>query len=118
MTIHTRHRPYAERAAFTAAEARGPIIDQEGREIPEESLRPQSAAFRFDFGAASPFGNLTREQRLARLEAMAKILDVAFILPGTKIRYGVDGIITDYPDRLRTVLAEKNMPLPPRVEAR
>ena len=24
---------------------------------------------------------------------MAKLLDVAFILPGTKIRYGIDGII-------------------------
>ena len=49
--------------------------------------------FRFDFGTANPFGNLTREQRLARLEAVAKLLDVAFILPGTKIRYGIDGII-------------------------
>lgn len=93
MNIHSPHRPHAERASFTAAEARGPIIDQEGREIPAETLRPRSGAFRFDFGAASPFGNLTREQRLARLEAMAKILDVAFILPGTKIRYGIDGII-------------------------
>jgi len=26
---------------------------------------------------------------------------------------GVDGIITDYPDRLRAVMAEQNMPLPP-----
>src|SRR6185369_8805816 len=29
------------------------------------------------------------------------------------IALGVDGIITDYPDRLRTVMAEKGMPLPP-----
>ena len=42
---------------------------------------------------ANPFGNLTREQRLARLEALAKLLDVAFILPGTNIRYGIDGLI-------------------------
>ncbi|MGB9367077.1 MAG: glycerophosphodiester phosphodiesterase [Xanthobacteraceae bacterium] len=34
------------------------------------------------------------------------------------IALGVDGIITDYPDRLRTVMAEKNMPLPPQVPAR
>jgi hypothetical protein len=27
---------------------------------------------------------------------------------------GVDAIITDYPDRLRTVMAEKSLPLPPR----
>jgi hypothetical protein len=86
------------RATFRGANARGPVIDQEGREIPQESLGPQFEGprfdgFRFDFGNANPFGNLTREQRLARLEAVAKVLDIAFILPGTKIRYGVDGII-------------------------
>jgi hypothetical protein len=80
----------ASRARF-----HGPIIDQEGREIPEESLNRQAHAFRFDFGGGmgNPFGNLTREQRFARLDAIAKLLDVAFILPGTNIRYGIDGII-------------------------
>jgi hypothetical protein len=73
----------------------GPIIDQEGHEIAAESLNRQSHGYRFDFsgGMANPFGNLTREQRLARLDAIAKLLDVAFILPGTNIRYGIDGII-------------------------
>jgi hypothetical protein len=84
--------PRASRANFSRTEARGPVIDQEGREIPAESLR-RSGSFHFDFGTANPFGNLTREQRLARLETIAKLLDIAFILPGTKIRYGVDGII-------------------------
>jgi hypothetical protein len=75
--------------------AQGKIIDQEGREIPPETLGEQFQRFRFDFGhsSANPFGDLTREQRLARLEALAKLLDIAFILPGTKIRYGIDGII-------------------------
>jgi Domain of unknown function (DUF4112) len=82
-------------SAFRGSQKRGPVIDQEGREIPEESLGWQGSGFRFDFGSANAnlFGNLTREQRLARLEAVAKLLDVAFILPGTKIRYGIDGII-------------------------
>jgi glycerophosphoryl diester phosphodiesterase len=31
---------------------------------------------------------------------------------------GVDGLITDYPDRLRAVMAEKEIPLPPQVPAR
>jgi glycerophosphoryl diester phosphodiesterase len=31
--------------------------------------------------------------------------------------WGVDGIITDYPDRLRTVMQARGMPLPPRVPA-
>jgi len=77
------------------SQARGPIIDQDGREIRPESLGERFQSFRFDFGqsGANPFGNLTREQRLARLEALAKLLDIAFILPGTKIRYGIDGII-------------------------
>src|SRR5262249_56619396 len=91
----TRARPggNTSRASFSAAETRGPVIDQEGREIPPESLQQGFREFRFDFGSANPFGNLTREQRLKRLEAMAKLLDVAFILPGTNIRYGIDGII-------------------------
>ena len=81
--------------SFAAPRRAGPIIDQEGREIPAETLGPQFSGFRFDFGNASanPFGNLTREQRLARLDAVAKLLDIAFILPGTNIRYGIDGII-------------------------
>jgi glycerophosphoryl diester phosphodiesterase len=29
---------------------------------------------------------------------------------------GVDGLITDYPDRLRALMAEKNIPLPPQIE--
>ena len=83
------------RAGFRGAQPHGPVIDQDGREIPAESLGAQFQGFRFDFGggAANPFGNLTREQRLARLDAVAKLLDIAFILPGTNIRYGIDGII-------------------------
>jgi hypothetical protein len=84
------------RADFSAKGSRGKIIDQDGREIPQETLRPQfGGGLHFDFrhSTMNPFGQLTREQRLKRLEAMAKLLDVAFIVPGTKIRYGVDGIV-------------------------
>ena len=63
--------------------------------MPADPLDGRFQGFRFDFGnsGANPFGNMTREQRLARLDAIAKLLDVAFILPGTNIRYGIDGII-------------------------
>lgn len=83
------------RADFSGREARGPIIDQDGHEIRPETLEQGFQEFRFAFGQGngSPFGNLTREQRIARLEAIAKLLDVAFILPGTNIRYGIDGLI-------------------------
>jgi Domain of unknown function (DUF4112) len=83
----------SSRSAFPGAEARGPVIDEEGREIRPETLEQGFREFRFEFGQGNPFANLTREQRLARLEAIAKLLDVAFILPGTNIRYGIDGLI-------------------------
>jgi Domain of unknown function (DUF4112) len=85
----------ASRADFGGREARGKVIDQEGREIPEETFGPQFSGVHFDFrhSMANPFGQLTREQRLKRLEMAAKLLDVAFLVPGTKIRYGIDGII-------------------------
>jgi hypothetical protein len=93
--IITPKRSRAERPSPGRAQGRGPVIDQEGREIPDPGLRGQFEGFRIDFGhsSANPFGNLTREQRLARLDALAKLLDVAFIVPGTNIRYGIDGLI-------------------------
>jgi hypothetical protein len=93
--IYTPKRTRADRPSQARAQGRGPVIDQDGHEIPDPSLRGQFESFRFDFGqsSANPFGNLTREQRLARLDAIAKLLDVAFILPGTNIRYGIDGLI-------------------------
>jgi hypothetical protein len=100
--IFTPKRSRSDRPAHGRASGRGPVIDQDGHEIPDAplrgpdaSLRGQFENFRFDFGhsSANPFGDLTREQRLARLDALAKLLDVAFILPGTNIRYGIDGLI-------------------------
>ena len=92
---NTRFGGDSPRRTSRGAFARGPIIDQDGREIRTETLGEQFQRFRFGFGhsSANPFGDLTREQRLARIEALAKLLDIAFILPGTKIRYGIDGII-------------------------
>ena len=31
--------------------------------------------------------------RLARLDRLSRLLDIAFVIPGTKIRFGVDAII-------------------------
>lgn len=82
--------------------ARAKVIDQDGREIHGEppgadgfQTGPfgafQHGASGFEFAAA--FQPLTREQRLARLDAIAKLLDVAFVVPGTNVRYGLDGLI-------------------------
>lgn len=94
-------QPYTYRATRKpAASATGPIIDQDGREVGPDSLGRDSFAqdlrgFRFDFSqsSANPFAKLTREQRVARLEALSNLLDVAFVVPGTNIRYGIDGLI-------------------------
>jgi hypothetical protein len=79
-------------------EGRPPVIDQYGNEVPPRSGfagRMDGAAFDLQgfqvFGTG--FAPLTREQRFARIDALAKLLDVAFVLPGTNIRYGIDGLI-------------------------
>jgi Domain of unknown function (DUF4112) len=83
------------RGPFQSRRPKGPVIDQEGREVWQSSSRGSFRQFQFDFAqsSANPFGNLTHEQRLVRFETLAKLLDIAFILPGTNLRYGVDGII-------------------------
>src|SRR5204862_6299284 len=40
---------------------------------------------------------LTCEWRSARMYCLAKLLDVSFILSGTNIRYGIDGLIGLFP---------------------
>lgn len=94
MTSKTSHSGTARQYRPTRND--GPVIDQDGRIV-----EPQAAghgpfafeAFEFRTSSANPFGELTREQRIARLEVLAKLLDVAFVVPGTKIRYGIDGLI-------------------------
>src|ERR1700760_3889448 len=83
-----------------ATNAHGPVIDQDGREIPREQLRPSFGSslgdrfqtFRFDFGhsGANPFGDLTREQRLARLGPIRRALYTGFVVPRPQIPFGVN----------------------------
>ncbi|MGO4711482.1 DUF4112 domain-containing protein [Bradyrhizobium sp. 2TAF24] len=81
----------------------GLIIDQDGREVrPEELSHGAGRTWHFH---GAPFQGaqfqafginlqpLTREQRIARLDTLAQLLDIAFIMPGTNIRYGLDGLI-------------------------
>lgn len=78
-----------------------PIIDQDGNEVGGDG-GPFGGAAKGPHGAAfdgTVFGNigfapLTREQRFARIEMLARLMDVAFVMPGTKkVRYGIDGLI-------------------------
>ncbi len=75
-------------------------IDQDGNDVhPDGPFRDFGGpgGFQDGFGghvfSNMAFAPLTREQRFARLDALARLLDVAFILPGTKVRYGIDGLI-------------------------
>ena len=50
----------------------------------------------------------TRAERIARLDALANLLDTAFFIPGTNIRFGMDGIIGLVPgigDAITTVMS-------------
>ena len=67
------------------------------------------------------FRDLT-EERLERAKVLGlKVLPWTVNAPEDAARlldWGVDGLITDYPDRARQVLANKGIPLPPPVPAR
>jgi hypothetical protein len=64
-----------------------------------------SAQFRnpgFDFSPRS------RAERIARLDALANLLDTAFVLPGTNIRFGLDamiGLVPGIGDAITTVMS-------------
>jgi hypothetical protein len=50
----------------------------------------------------------SREERLARIDALARLLDTAFVIPGTNIRFGLDALIGLVPgigDAVTTVLS-------------
>ncbi len=51
---------------------------------------------RYGFSPESRFHfarSASREQRLARIDALATLLDTAFIFPGTNVRFGLDALI-------------------------
>jgi hypothetical protein len=40
------------------------------------------------------FGNsLSRDERIARIDALATLFDTAFVIPGTQVRFGIDAMI-------------------------
>lgn len=57
------------------------------------------------FGIASP---RSRAERIARIDALATLLDSAFLIPGTNIRFGFDaliGIVPGIGDILTTLIS-------------
>jgi hypothetical protein len=79
--------------AFRGAAPRGPIIDQDGRS-PQETLGPQAGGFQPSSPRRAPIRSAISPRAAAGAARCAvKRLDVAFIVPGTNIRYGIDGLI-------------------------
>jgi hypothetical protein len=52
------------------------------------SYARENFAYGFDFTRLR-----SREERVARLDALATLLDTAFVLPGTNVRFGFDALI-------------------------
>ena len=54
------------------------------------------------------FAARSRADRVARLDALAALLDTAFVLPGTNIRFGVDaaiGLVPGIGDTITTLMS-------------
>src|SRR6186997_3450964 len=63
----------------------------------------RTASFAFDTQSS-----MSREARIARIDALASLLDTAILVPGTNIRFGLDALIGLVPgigDAITTVLS-------------
>ena len=59
--------------------------------------------YRFDFSPPQ-----SRAERIARLDALANLLDTAILVPGTNIRFGIDamiGLIPGIGDAITTLMS-------------
>ena len=64
-----------------------------------------TATYGFGFDFARP---RSRRARIARIDALATLLDTAFVLPGTSVRFGFDALIGLFPavgDLITTALS-------------
>ena len=64
-----------------------------------------TATYGFDFDFAS---SRSRSARIARIDALSTLLDTAFVIPGTSVRFGFDALIGLFPaigDLITTALS-------------
>jgi Domain of unknown function (DUF4112) len=57
-------------------------------------MASSSQTWKFDNRSAD---GTSRQQRLARIDSLATLLDSAFVVPGTKVRFGLDAIVGLFP---------------------
>jgi len=68
-------------------------------------LMNRSRTTGFSFDLARP---QSRQERIARIDALATLMDTAFSIPGTQIRFGLDGLIGLVPgigDAITTIMS-------------
>src|ERR1700739_4804556 len=53
-------------------------------------LARMTTSFTFD---RVPYDDVSREAALSRLDVLSRLLDVAFVLPGTNVRFGVEAVL-------------------------
>ena len=65
--------------------------------------RSTAAEFSFNFG-----NSLSRADRIARIDALATLMDTALVIPGTQVRFGLDALIGLVPgigDAITTIIS-------------
>ena len=76
--------------------AKGPVKRSFSWQLEAASARSHLGCRRrsnLAFTAFSAPAGKSLETRLARVDQLSRILDIAFVIPGTKVRFGVDAII-------------------------
>jgi hypothetical protein len=53
----------------------------------------RASAFAFEFLGAEKYDARTRRAAIDRIDRLATLFDVAFLIPGTKVRFGVEALL-------------------------
>ena len=94
---------HAQRAVDSLGEGTRTLVSAHPITISRLMNRSRTANPAFDF--ARP---LSRQERIARIDALATLLDTAIVIPGTQIRFGLDALIGLVPgigDAITTVMS-------------
>jgi hypothetical protein len=66
---------------------------QPGTGVPISAVKEIEVAVRYDDTFTGAYRHYSRRDTIARLDFIARLLDTAFVVPGTNIRFGIEAII-------------------------
>jgi hypothetical protein len=82
-----------EGSGLLALAARVPICGK-GTSNPDANMTlSRASAFALNFGGAEKSDARTRWAAIDRIDRLATLFDVAFLIPGTKVRFGVEALL-------------------------